>query len=60
MEDRKRIFRYSVITFFIHSVVFIALLMILRYSKDQAKECGNDVYKYMNINMGYFGVCAGR
>ena len=36
VADRKRIFKHAVIQFFIHAFVFIALLMILRYAKEQA------------------------
>lgn len=60
VADRKRIFKHAVIQFVIHAFIFIALLMILRYAKEQAQECGKDVYKYMYICMVYFGVCACR
>ena len=35
-------------------------MLILRYAKEQAEECGRDVHKYMVICMAYFGLCAGR
>ena len=60
VADRKRIFRYAVSQFFIHSVVFITLLMVLRYAKETALECGTDIYKYLYICMAYFGFCAFR
>jgi len=60
VADRKRIFRHAVMLFALYAFVFITLMLILRYAKDQAKECGNDIHKHMYIMMVYFGICACR
>ena len=60
LEDRKRIFKHSTTLFGVYSFTFIVLILILRYAESQYEDCGQDVKKYMNFCMFYFGVCACR